>query len=226
MTFIQCRRRYFLRAKAKFIRLETIRLIEIAKTGHYSSVSSAAEIFAALYYAVMSLRSGEPKWPPDRDRFLMGKGHAAVGQFPSSPISAFFPRPGSTTIRAWAARWATTPTCATCRASTSRPALSGMPCRGRSACVSPSASPGGAIRSSRCWATARCRRARSGRRPFQAAAHRARNLIAIVDRNGFDGRVDDVIGVEPLDEKWRAFGWEVHAVDGHDVTAVTECLAV
>ncbi len=58
-----------LREKARFIRLETIRLIEIAKVGHYSSVFSCAEIFAALYYDVMRLRPGEPQWP-DRDRFL------------------------------------------------------------------------------------------------------------------------------------------------------------
>lgn len=67
-----------LREKARFIRLETIRLIEIAKVGHYSSVFSAAEILASLYYDVMSIRHDEPDWP-DRDRFLMGKGHAAVG---------------------------------------------------------------------------------------------------------------------------------------------------
>ena len=69
-----------LRDRARFIRLETIRLIEIAKVGHYSSVFSAAEVFAALYYDVMRL-SDDPKWP-DRDRFLMGKGHAAVGLYP------------------------------------------------------------------------------------------------------------------------------------------------
>lgn len=49
-----------LREKARHIRLETIRLIEIAKVGHYSSVFSCAEIFAALYYDVMRLRPGEP----------------------------------------------------------------------------------------------------------------------------------------------------------------------
>ena len=70
-----------LREKARFVRLETVRLIEIAKVGHYSSVFSAAEIFAALYYGVMDIRAGAPTWP-DRDRFHMGKGHAAVGLFP------------------------------------------------------------------------------------------------------------------------------------------------
>ena len=51
-----------LRERAQFIRLETIRLIDIAKTGHYTSVFSAAEMFAALYYDVMNLRRGEPGW--------------------------------------------------------------------------------------------------------------------------------------------------------------------
>ena len=66
--------------RARFVRLETIRLIGIAKVGHYSSVFSCAEIFSALYCDVMSL-SDDPAWPL-RDRFLMGKGHAAVGLFP------------------------------------------------------------------------------------------------------------------------------------------------
>ena len=79
-----------LKERAKFVRLETIRLIEIAKTGHYTSVFSAAETFAALYYDVMSLKYGEPKWP-SRDRFLMGKGHAAVGLFPHPRGSRLLP---------------------------------------------------------------------------------------------------------------------------------------
>jgi Transketolase, N-terminal subunit len=59
-----------------------------------------------------------------------------------------------------------------------------------------------------------------------AAHHKLAKLVAIVDRNGFqlDGAVDDVIGVEPLDEKWRSFGWEVHVVDGHDLAALTALL--
>ncbi|MCY1434507.1 transketolase [compost metagenome] len=80
-----------LKDRAKFVRLETIRLIEIAKTGHYTSVFSAAELFSALYYDVMTIRPEEPKWP-GRDRFLMGKGHAAVGQFPILADLGVFPK--------------------------------------------------------------------------------------------------------------------------------------
>jgi transketolase len=59
------------------------------------------------------------------------------------------------------------------------------------------------------------------------AHHRLGKLVAIIDRNGFqlDGSVDDVIGIEPLADKWRAFGWDVHEVDGHDAIAVRDLLA-
>jgi len=59
-----------------------------------------------------------------------------------------------------------------------------------------------------------------------AASHKLANLIAIVDRNGYqlDGKVDEVMAVEPLADKWRAFGWEVHSVDGHDVVALANLL--
>ncbi|OYW32670.1 MAG: transketolase, partial [Rhizobiales bacterium 12-66-7] len=61
---------------------------------------------------------------------------------------------------------------------------------------------------------------------LSAAHHKASKLVAIIDRNGFqlDGAVDDVMGIEPLDEKWRAFGWEVHVVDGHNLDALTTLL--
>jgi transketolase len=59
-----------------------------------------------------------------------------------------------------------------------------------------------------------------------AAHNKLSRLVAIVDRNGFqlDGAVDDVNGIEPLAEKWRAFGWEAYEVDGHDLSALTTLL--
>src|SRR3954470_6865743 len=58
--------------RSRFIRTETLRLIAIAKAGHYTSVFSCAEIFATLYYHAMRIRPEEPGWR-ERDRFLMGK---------------------------------------------------------------------------------------------------------------------------------------------------------
>lgn len=78
-----------LHERAAFIRAETVRLIDIAKTGHYTSVFSAAEILAALYYRVMRIRRGEPDWP-ERDRLVLSKGHVAVGVYPVLADLGFF----------------------------------------------------------------------------------------------------------------------------------------
>ena len=78
-----------LRDKAHLCRRETIRLIAIAKSGHYGSVFSAAEIFAVLYYHVLSYDPRNPDWP-DRDRFILSKGHAAVGLYPLLADVGFF----------------------------------------------------------------------------------------------------------------------------------------
>jgi transketolase len=59
---------------------------------------------------------------------------------------------------------------------------------------------------------------------MSAAHHRAGRLIGIIDRNRYclDGEVDEVMGIEPLADKWRAFGWDVHEVDGHDIRALLD----
>ena len=79
----------FLADRARFVRLETLRLTRIAGAGHYSSTFSAAELFAALYYAHLRLRPAEPDWP-DRDRFVLSKGHAAIGLYPVLADLGFF----------------------------------------------------------------------------------------------------------------------------------------
>ena len=214
-----------LRDKARFIRLETIRLIEIAKIGHYSSVFSCAEIFASLYYDVMRLRPGEAAWP-ERDRFLMGKGHAAVGLFPVLADLQFFDASlldGYTRLGSPLG---------------DHPDMTKVPGVDFS-----SGSIGHALSNGAGMAMA-ARMQKQDLRSFVmlgdgemqegqvweaalfAAHHKLSRLIAIVDRNGYqlDGRVDDVIGVESLADKWRSFGWQVHEVDGHDLQALTPLL--
>lgn len=79
----------FLANRARFIRLETVRLSRIAGAGHYSSTFSAAELFAALYYAHLRVDPANPAWP-DRDRFVLSKGHAAIGLYPVLADLGFF----------------------------------------------------------------------------------------------------------------------------------------
>lgn len=215
----------YLREKAQFIRLETIRLIEIAKTGHYTSVFSAAEIFAGLYYDVMALRENDPTWA-DRDRFLMGKGHAAVGLFPILAEYGYIEKDvldGYTRLG---------------NPLGDHPDMTKVPgIDFSSGSIGHALSNGlgmvlggrlqgrdfttfvmlgdGEMQEGQVWEAA-----------LSAAHHKANRLVAIVDRNGYqlDGAVDDVIGIEPLDEKWRAFGWEVHIVDGHNLSELVPLL--
>lgn len=214
-----------LREKAQFVRLETIRLIEIAKVGHYSSVFSAAEIFAALYYDVMSIRKNEPKWP-DRDRFLMGKGHAAVGLFPilaemgyiSKDVLDGYTRLGNPLgdhpdMRKVPGVDFSSGSIGHALSNGAGMALGGN-LQGKSFTTFVMLGDG-EMQEGQVWEAA-----------IHAAHHKLSRLVAIVDLNGFqlDGAVDDVMGIEPLDEKWRAFGWETHTVDGHDIKALTTLL--
>lgn len=214
-----------LKERAQFIRLETIRLIDIAKTGHYTSVFSAAEIFAALYYDVMRIRRGEPDWA-SRDRFTIGKGHAAVGLFPIYADLDFFPKDWLDNYTRLGSPLGDHPDMRKVPGVDFSSGSIGHALSNGLGMVLAQRWTGedykvfcmmgdGEMQEGQVWEAA-----------MSAAQHKARNLIAIIDRNGYqlDGKVDDVMNIEPLDEKWRAFGWEVHVVDGHDVAATTELL--
>lgn len=214
-----------LRERAQFIRLETIRLIDIAKTGHYTSVFSAAEMFSALYYDVMNIRRGEPAWE-GRDRFTIGKGHAAVGLFPIYADLDFFPKEWLDDYTRLGSPLG------------DHPDMRKVPgVDFSSGSIGHALSNAIGIALAQRWTgqsyTVFCMMGDGEMQEGQvweaalfAAQNRMKNLIAIVDRNGFqlDGKVDDVMAIEPLNEKWRAFGWDVHEVDGHDIAAVTELM--
>ncbi len=215
----------FLADRADFVRTEAIRLIELAKVGHYSSVFSAAEIFSALYYGVMRTDASRPDWP-DRDRFLMGKGHAAVGLFPVLADLGYFPAEVLNGYTRLGSPLGDHPDMTKVpgidfSSGSIGHALSnglGMALGGRMSAREFSVFVmlgDGEMQEGQVWEAA-----------LAGAHHRLGKLVAIVDRNGFqlDGSVDDVIGIEPLADKWRAFGWDVHEVDGHDAGAVRDLL--
>ena len=210
-----------LKERALFVRLETVRLISIAKVGHYTSVFSCAEIFSALYYDAMRLKRGEPKWP-QRDRFLMGKGHAAVGLYPLLADWDFFDKAWLDDYTRLGSPLGDHPDMRKVpgidfSSGSIGHALSGglgmaLGARLRGQAFDVYVLLGdGEMQEGQVWEAA-----------LAAAHHKTGNLIAIVDRNGYqlDGKVDDVVGIEPLADIWRAFGWDVREVDGHDVAAL------
>ncbi|UOR02509.1 transketolase [Leucobacter allii] len=214
-----------LRDRATFIRTETVRLIEIAKVGHYSSVFSAAEILATLYYDVMHLTPERPD-DPDRDRFTIGKGHAAVGMYPILADLGYYPMSALDTYAHLGSAFGDHPDMTKIpgidfSSGSIGHALSngiGMALAGRMEGRDFSVFVmlgDGEMQEGQVWEAA-----------MSAAHHKLDRVVAIVDRNGFqlDGEVDDIIGIEPIAEKWRAFGWRVVEVDGHDVEAVRAVL--
>jgi transketolase len=207
--------------KALLAREETIRLISIAKTGHYASSFSCADILATLYYGVMRLRRGEPDWP-ERDRFLFGKGHAAAALYPLLADWDFFDRSlldGYTRIG---------------NPLGDHPDMRNVPgvdfssgSLGHALSAGLGMALGARIqgRDSRSFVVLGDGELHEGQvweAALNAAHSRVSNLIAVVDRNEYclDGRVEEVVGIEPLLDKWRAFGWEAHEVDGHDIPAM------
>jgi transketolase len=210
-----------IRARARFLREETVRLIAIAKTGHYASSFSCAEILAVLYDGVLRLRRGEPGWP-GRDRFLLGKGHAAVALYPLLAGLDYFPASDLDGYAGLGSPFGDHPDM---RRVPGIDFSSGSLGHALSAGLGMAlAAPltgqdydvyvllgDGELHEGQVWEAA------------MAAAHRrTRNLIAIVDRNEYclDGVVEEVVGLEPLAEKWTAFGWQATTVDGHDVDAL------
>ena len=210
-----------LRERADWIRLETIRLIEIAKSGHYSSVYSCAEMFAALYYRTLRLDPVNPGWA-DRDRFLLGKGHAAIGQYPILADLGFFP-----------ADWLDSYT----RLGSplgDHPDMNKVPgCDFSSGSIGHNLSVGvGMAMAARLqqrdyvtWVMLGDGELNEGQvwEAVMAASHyRLSNIVAIVDANGMglDGDIETVMGIEPIAAKFEAFGWSTAEIDGHDVNAV------
>jgi len=185
-----------------------------AHVGHIGSALSIADIVAALYGGV--LRIDRPD-DPARDRFILSKGHAALALY-----AALF-------LRHWLTREALDSFCA------DGGVLGVHPDRGVPGIEFATGSLGHGL-SIGCGSALAARREGSSRRVFVlvsdaecnegslweavmfAAHHRLDNLVAIVDMNGQQafGYTDAVLSMTPLAERWRAFGWDVREVDGHD----------
>jgi len=211
--------------RARFIRLETVRLISIAKTGHFASTFSCAELMAALYYGVLRLRHGEPDWP-DRDRFLLGKGHVAVGLYPLLADWGFLDKDVLDEYTRLGNPLGDHP---------DMRKVPGVDFSSGSLGHNLSVGLGMAMatrytgRDYRVFVLLGDGELHEGQNweaALAAAHHRVGNLIAIVDRNHYclDGEVDDVNGIGPLADKWRSFGWEALTIDGHDSAVVLSTL--
>jgi len=212
--------------KAKLVRRETVRLTRIAGAGHYTGTFSAAELFAALYYAQLRYRPGQPDWP-DRDRFVLSKGHAAIGLYPVLADVGFFDPALLDNYTRLHSRFGDHPDMrkipgidfssgslghglSTTLGMTLAARVQGRPYRSYVMLGD------GELCEGQVWEAA-----------MAAGHYRAGSLVAIVDRNqlSIDGPTESIMGVEPLDEKFRAFRWQVQRIDGHDFDAILDAFA-
>jgi transketolase len=211
--------------RGDWIRLETIRIIAGAGLGHYSSTFSAAEIIAVLYYRALRLNPGDPSWG-DRDRLLLGKGHAAAGLWPVLADLGYFERE-------WLDSFGKID-----QPLTDHPNMREVPgvdfssgALGHNLSVAVGMCLAGRLRGMdyRTFVITGDGELHEGQlweAAMSASHYKLGNLVAIVDANGTcaGGPVSSVLDVEPIPERFSAFGWNTVEIDGHDGAALIQAL--
>jgi transketolase len=207
--------------RADWIRLATVRLIAQAGLGHYASTFSCAEVIATLYYHTLRLRPGEPDWP-DRDRFLLGKGHVATGLWPVLADLGYYPAD-------WLERFGTVGSPLNdhpnMRLAPGIDFSSGSLGHNLSVGVGMALSARLTGRDYRTFVLTGDGELQEGQvwEAAMAASHyHLGNLVAIVDANGFSGSgpTSGAMNIEPLADRLAAFGWLASEVSGNDTAAL------
>lgn len=213
-----------IRQLAGRIRLHAIRMCASGGGAHVGSVLSCADILAALYGAVLRLDPQNPRWP-ERDRFILSKGHACAGLYAALAERGFIPleelasyyRDGSR-LSGHASHRVPGVEFSTGSLGHGFPVAAGMAYAAqRNARIH---------RVFALLSDGECNEGSVWEAALFAAHHRLKNLIAIIDCNELQGiaPVNDVLRLEPFADKWRSFGWAVREVDGHDIPAMVAAM--
>ncbi|MEX2031446.1 MAG: transketolase [Dehalococcoidia bacterium] len=216
-----------MRELARRIRVHALRMTSRAGSSHVGSMFSAAEIFAVLYGAVLRVDPARPDWP-DRDRFLLSKGHAGGGVYAALAERGFFDT-------SWLDLY-----CQNGSKLSGHISHKGVPGvefssgslghgLGVAAGLAYAAAQAGAPwRVFTLLSDGECDEGSNWEAILFAAHHRLDRLVAIVDYNKIQSltTVAETLGLEPFVEKWASFGWDVREVDGHDVDRLREALDV
>lgn len=206
-----------LRSIAGLLRKDVLQMIHAAGSGHCGGCLSSAEIVAVLYFEVLRVDPANPGWP-DRDRFIASKGHCAPLIYAALARRGFFPVEELSGLRKTGHFLQGHPDMNTVPGVDMSTGSLGM---GLSVGVGMSLAARLAGRSYRTFVLLGDGELQEGQvweAAMSAARYRLANLTAVVDRNGvqLDGRVDDIIPLGDLADKWRAFGWNAIEADGHD----------
>jgi len=207
-----------LRSISVDIRKSVISSLAVAGSGHLGGSLGLADIFTTLYFSVLNHDPHNPRWE-DRDRLILSIGHVAPVLYATLAHAGYFPVEELNTLRKMGSRLQGHP-----GRDHGLPGLelsAGSLGQGLSVAVGMALAAkmdhkshniycihgDGELQEGSIWEAA-----------MSAAHHKLDNLTAIIDRNGLqiDGKTEDVMQLEPLDEKWRSFGWHVISCNGHD----------
>lgn len=217
-----------LEGKARQLRLDILEMTTRAGSGHPSSSWSSVEILTALYFGgILRYRPDDPWWP-ERDRFIMSKGHAAPLLYAVLAHAGYFDRE-----ELWRLREVNSP-------------VQGHPVQGLMPGVEATTGSlgqglslgighvlGGRITGSQyrvyvLLGDGECEAGQIWEAAMAATHFRAGNLTAILDYNKFQetGPISREMALEPLVDKWKSFGWLVHEINGHDIQEAIDKLVL
>ena len=214
-----------LQQKAKTLRRHIIRMIAASQSGHPGGSLSAVEIITSLYFNILRHDPENPQWL-DRDRFILSKGHAAPVLYAALAECGYFHVDELLTLRKMGSRMqghcdiGTTPGIEMSTGPLGQGLSFGIGCALAARLDKRDYRiyvllGDGELDEGQVWEAA------------MAAAHfKLDNLVAIVDRNNIqlDGWTHDIMETEPLAQKWRAFGWRVSDIAGHDIPQLLTAL--
>ena len=199
------------------VRIDVIRAIHSAGSGHPGGSLSAADIVTALYFKEMNIDPADPA-KADRDKFILSKGHAGPVQYAALAERGYYPVSEMMTLRKLGSKFQGHPNMHKVpgiEMSTGSLGQGISVSVGMALANKMDENPGrvytlvgdGELQEGIVWEAA-----------MSAAHYGLDNLVAIVDWNGLqiDGKNDDVMTVKPVDEKFAAFGWNVLVIDGHN----------
>jgi transketolase len=210
---------------ASRIRLDIIQMVGVGQRGHLGGSCSIADVVTALYFFKMRHDPANPTWP-DRDRFLLSKGHAALVQYAALAECGYFPREELLKVKRCGSMLQGHPDLKSTPGIEANTGSLGQGlsiacgiaaglridgCSSRVYCVVGD----GELDEGQIWEAA-----------MAASAFKLDNLVAILDRNGLQamGPVIERFNTNPLPEKWRAFVWHVVEIDGHDMGGIISAL--
>lgn len=209
-----------LEEKAKLIRRLIVQMIAKAGSGHPGGSLSATDLITALFFSVLKHDPKNPKWP-ERDRFHMSKGHCAPLWYAVLAESGYFPKEALSTLRQLGSLLQGHPD----RRTPGVEVSSGSLGQGLSVALGMSLAAKVDKKDYRVYVLIGDGETQEGNiwEAAMAAAHFKRdNICAILDYNGFqiDGATKAIMNLDPIANKWKAFGWHAIEIDGHNMRQI------